>query len=448
MTGVRAVLGRVPAFLAGAAGAVALETSAGLLLYTDRGLLPALTLVLAVEVGALGLGLWSGHMSLGRGAVEQVRGRWLLVLVTFSLAAAFSMGLGLQHGSASTAMSQGLGLALLGGLPLFSVGSLLGAMARRDDLGIAAVSTVGVPSVLGAAAGFLFAGFVLLPNAVPHTIYLACLVALSGGALLQGWVLDGRPVVEVKDQVWTSTGELRAEVRILGSPRREMVTLTENGRLRGAEDADGRPGRGWEGAVLEALERKDGLPESAVYLGGGSGTLARLLGQAFPKLDLIVVEGRPELVDLAKAHLADWEEWTSLSLSIQEPLDFLSQAEGSFSLVLVDSAALPHRGGAPSLGERDWRVLAASVAPGGRLVMGGLRSVEGEAGMPLQSVMREGRRWFPWVSLFEGDPVQQGAHLLPGEGEGVEAFLVFSDSEACRWPQSLSGFRLRELREA
>jgi hypothetical protein len=447
MTGIRTALGRVPAFLAGMSGAVALETSAGLLLYTDRGLLPALTLVLTVEVGALGLGLWSGHLSLGRGAVEQVRGRWLLALVAFSLAAACSMGLGLQQGAPGTGMSLGLGLAFLGSLPLFSVGSLLGAMARRDDLDIAPVSTVGVPSVVGAALGFLLAGALLLPSAAPHTIYLACLVALSGGALLQGWVLDGRPTVEVRERVWTSTGELRVDERILGSPRREIVTLTEDGRLRGAEGPEGRPGRGWEVAVLAGLESEGAPPGRTVYLGGGSGTLARLLLGAFPDTELRVVEGRPEVVDLARAHFMEWEGWGNLPLTIHEPMAFLARDFGPYSLVLMDSAALPHRGGAPVLSDADWQVLSASLAPGGKLILGGLRSVKGEAGVPLHAVMRTGSHWFQRVALYEGRPIHLGSHLLPGEGEGVEAFLVLFEAGANLWPTSLPGFRLREPRE-
>ena len=80
MTMVRVSLGAVPPFLVGVAGAVAFETSAGLLLYLDQGLLPALTLVLTVEVGALGLGLWSSSIPVGTGAIEQVRRRWLFSL--------------------------------------------------------------------------------------------------------------------------------------------------------------------------------------------------------------------------------------------------------------------------------------------------------------------------------------------------------------------------------
>lgn len=448
MTGVRPVLGRAPPFLAGAAAAVAMETSAGLLLYTDRGLLPALTVLLTMESAALGLGLWSGHISLGRGAVDQVRRRWLLALVAFSIAAAFSMGLGFRGEPPGTGVAQGLGLAFLGSFPLFSVGSLLGSMARIDDLGLAPVSTVGIPSVLGAAAGFLMAGTILLPSAAPHTIYLFCLVALSGGALLQGWVLDGRPAVEVREAIWTSSGDLRVEERILGSPRREILTLMEEGRLRGAEGSEGRFERGWEAAVLEGLKIEPQLLGPAVYLGGGSGTLARSLLQSFPQIRLCVVERQRELVDLARAHFAEWDGWSSLPLRFEDPMAFLSQVSERYSLVLVDSAALPRRGGVPFFSDEDWKLLSRSLAPGGLLVMGGIRAMEGEPGKPLRAVITEGSRWFRTIVLYQREPVTKDIPLLPGEEEGVEAFLLFSDSGAPGWPQALAGFRVRNPGEA
>ena len=54
------VLTLFPPLLAGFAAAVVVETSAGSLLYSGTGMLPALTLIITVEVGAVGLGLWVG----------------------------------------------------------------------------------------------------------------------------------------------------------------------------------------------------------------------------------------------------------------------------------------------------------------------------------------------------------------------------------------------------
>ncbi|NNM05158.1 MAG: hypothetical protein HKO65_08660, partial [Gemmatimonadetes bacterium] len=217
----------VPPLLAGLAAAVALETSTGLLLYNDDGLLPALTLILTIEVGALGFGLLTGPLPVGGGAVEQIRRRWMFCLVTFAVASAAGAGLNVSENLQGTALGQGIGLGFLGALPLFSLGTLLGAMGHPDDLGRTPPNRVGPASVLGATLGFFLAGTVLLPNGAPHTLYLLCLVILSGGALLQGWVLDARVTVETLETRVVRGLVLRVERRVLGSPPRELNLLLE-----------------------------------------------------------------------------------------------------------------------------------------------------------------------------------------------------------------------------
>lgn len=161
--------------------------SAGLLLYSAEGFLPALTLILTVETGAFALGLWSGSVPSRRGTIESLRRKWLFSLVTFAVAAAFSTGLTILDDLFTGGLRQGLGLAFLGSLPLFALGSLLSGMA---DSSVPSLASVGLPSVVGVALGFLLTGALFLPNLAPYTFYLLCLTALSGGALLHGWVLD------------------------------------------------------------------------------------------------------------------------------------------------------------------------------------------------------------------------------------------------------------------
>jgi len=442
MTADRRGLGLLPPFSAGLAAAIAMETSTGLLLYADEGLLPALTLILAVEVGALGLGLWSGFLPVGGGIVEQVRRRWLFSLVVFALAAALATGFNFRGDLQGTGAGQGVGLAFLGSLPLFSIGSLLGAMSRPDDLGRPSRPLVGAPAVFGAAVGFLLCGIFLLPNAAPYTLYLFCLVMLSGGALLQGWVLDSRPLVDVLEVASGSTGELRVEARALGSPRRELKVLFEGGRLRGIESPEGDPGRRWEVAVLEGLKGEERRPKSVLYLGGGSGTLVRLLSQRYPQARIHVVERSRDLVGLARSHFAAWEGWDGVGLQIGEPLATTPDPCGPFSLVVVDCGALPTLGGVPSLRELDWRFLADNLDTGGVLLMGGLPSWQGESLPHLQKLMGKGQEWFQDVFLYRTDPIPPVARLLQRKGDMAETLLLFSTAGAAAWPPSLSGFRL------
>ena len=190
MTRGRGVLELIPPLLVGASAAGAAEMSAGLLLYSAEGFLPALTLILTVETGAFALGLWSGSAPAGGGTVESLRRQWLFSLVTFAVAAVFSTGMTFLDNLLTGGLGQGLGLAFLGSLPLFALGSLLSGMA--DPSG-PSPAKVGLPSVVGVALGFLLTGAFFLPNMAPYTLYLLCLTALSGGALLHGWVLDSHP---------------------------------------------------------------------------------------------------------------------------------------------------------------------------------------------------------------------------------------------------------------
>ncbi len=451
MSGSRRFLGVIPPFIVGLAGAVALESSAAALLYSAQGLLSAVTLILTVEVGALGLGLLSGPLPVGGGAVEQVRRRWLFCLVSFAVAAALSAGLevtgdGLPRGG----LGQGLGLAFFGSLPLFSLGSLLGAMARPDELPSPPVASVGSPAILGAAVGFLFLGSVLLPNVAFYSLYLFCLVALSGGALLQGWVLDARPAIEILERARGRRGEIRMEERLLGSPRREVRVLMEADRLRGAEDPDGRPARAWERAVLEAMESEPEGPGPLIYIGGGSGTLVRLVTARWPGIRVRVIEREPALVEMARRQFFSWEAPPGVTMEYRDPMDLSAGEVSDAACLVLDCAVLPFLGHAPEMREMDWRSVFLALAPGGRLILGGLRTGRGTAESPaLKALLNDGRRWFDRADLYvagAGGMAGATALLEPLDG-GSEAFLVFRQTPTPAWPPVVFGFHGRVTTE-
>jgi hypothetical protein len=448
VTGQRRGFGLLPPFLVGLVAALVLETSAGLLLYADEGLLPALTLILTIELGAMGLGLWSGSLPVGGGVVEKVRRRWLLSLFALALAAALAAGLSFMGRLPRTGLGQGVGLGFLGALPLFSIGSLLGALSGPDESGRRSLPSVGAPATLGAAVGFLLAGAILLPNTAPYTLYLFCLVTLSGGALVQGWVMDGNPSVEVLEILGGPTGELRAERRVTGSPRREVIVLLEGGRLRGAEDEEGRPARVWESAVLEGLGREVPWPESVLCLGGGSGTFARVLSKRSPQTRIHVLERSGELVTLARSRFAEWENWESVGLQIGEPLRAPLAPKGPFSLIVLDCGVLPTLGGAPFLEDSGWRLISEALLPGGVLAMGGFPRIQGDPPGPLREIVRAGLRWFDNAWLYFEDMSPSGPRLLWEEGEGAEALLLCSKAGGVARSPSLSGFQLQPAQDA
>ncbi len=181
----------LPALLVGAAAGIAGEVAIGILLYASPGFMRSLTTVLAIESLALALGLHTvptepTHL------VERMRLRWLLCLGAFTAAAAFGTLWSLFEDLGEGRIGQGLGLALLAGLPLFACGSLLGGMgvvAEADPSG--RLPRPGANAAMGAALGFVVTG-ALLPRApIPASLLVGCLVLLSAGAMVYGTMIGG-----------------------------------------------------------------------------------------------------------------------------------------------------------------------------------------------------------------------------------------------------------------
>lgn len=178
----------LPPFLVGLAVAVSGYLAVGMLLFEDAGMFRALTVILGVELGALALGLGSGVRP-GTSPGDALRGRWLFLLFTLAAAAAFAVAWTLLGGMGGAALTQGLGLALLGGLPPYAAGLLLAGMGHhafeRDD-----PRSVGGPAALGASTGVLFTGTIGMARVGAPALLLLLLMGLSVTALVQGWVLS------------------------------------------------------------------------------------------------------------------------------------------------------------------------------------------------------------------------------------------------------------------
>jgi len=175
----------VPPFVIGLAAATVGEIAAGLLLYSGEGLMRALVIILATEIGALALGLMTAPDIGYPNLVDALRRRWMACLVVFVVATGFTTFWSFGQGSETTAVSQALGLALLGGLPLYAAGNLLGAMASlRARLG-GIGPRIGASCAFGAAIGIMAAGYGV-PRLSAPSVLLFLMVLLSGGALIQG----------------------------------------------------------------------------------------------------------------------------------------------------------------------------------------------------------------------------------------------------------------------
>ena len=180
--------GWIPAFLIGMASAVVLETGLGLLLFLSPGLLPALTGLLSVGMGAYALGL--GSVRGGSQGGTGLRWRWILTALGLMTAAVLSLGWSFQGaGMPATAVGRGAHMTLLLVLPLYGLGACLGGLVRRRSPG-----RPGAAPVAGAAAGVTVLGMVLFPRFEPFSVYLFCLMCVALAALgTAGTRGSGRP---------------------------------------------------------------------------------------------------------------------------------------------------------------------------------------------------------------------------------------------------------------
>jgi hypothetical protein len=241
---------------------VASIVAAGLLLYGGPGFIQALGVVLAILLGALGAGVATGHAGRTDDPVEALRRRWLLTLLAFTLAAGFSAGWEAFRGFGALPLTQGVGLALLGGFPLFAGGAVLGFLGRPEDLP-GGIRGPAVPALAGGAAGALLLGFVLFPALSPTGTLLSCLVTLSIAALVQGRVLDEVTWVRGREELGRRGGAGGRRVVVPRSAPAPPARL-----VRGAAPPDGGPrGRRFGQAARPGPPRGD-LPLGEVGRAG------------------------------------------------------------------------------------------------------------------------------------------------------------------------------------
>lgn len=180
----------VPPLLVGASAAIVAEVAMAMLIYTGDGFVRSLTTVLAVEVVALGVGLWSApaaHPEL----VDRLRRRWMVCMTAFAAATAFGVAWSLAPDIGGGAVGQAVGLTLLAAVPLFTCGTVLGGMGsvmRSAPPGT--MREPGAAAALGAGLGFVLTGLLLPRAPLPASLIVACMILLSAGGLVYGVVLS------------------------------------------------------------------------------------------------------------------------------------------------------------------------------------------------------------------------------------------------------------------
>lgn len=399
----------LPAFVVGICAAAAAEIATGLLLYAGPGLMRSLTTVLAVESAALGIGVWTSPGP-RPDLVDALRRRWMLCLVAFVLATVFSAFWSLIQAVGGSALGQGLGLAFLAGLPLYTAGGVLGAMATEettDPRRRGSGAKVGAPAALGAALGFAATGVSLPQVLTPASLFLVCLVLLSAGGLVYGAVLDSRLRVDVRGEEASPTGPVRVEDRRLPSRDRAGRFLTDGPVVRRWVALEGDASVPWDVVALRltgvgsedvapapepevVVTAEDaGAPSAAsrtapgpggeapppsgeiLLVGGGASAVPFAALRSDPSLRVTVVERSQAVVDLGLAHLdTRMGPGPRLDVRVGNLDDLVDSLAGAFRVVVVDTASLAPLGGAEGLSARTRASLCDRVAPGGFLALG------------------------------------------------------------------------------
>jgi hypothetical protein len=516
----------IPPFVVGLSAAVAAEVAVGLLLYVTPGFLRALTLILAVLLSSLALGLWTAPHN-DEGLTERLRRRWLLVLFAYAAGSVVAGAWTVRGGLAESPVTQGFGLALLAALPLYSCGALLGGMSAPRLLHVR--GPVGSSAAAGAAVGTVLAGYVLAALLHPVSIYAFCLVLLSGAAIVHGWLIAAEGERRKLSAAPSPYGPVIVEEWSWGKSRRERV-VRENGRVRGVEDAHGHPVRKWEVAAVEviagALEARraraggvepeapmagasaadatagalsgvapgsaptdgaaqergaveseaagtpaaaaaalaerelleaplaePGLPRtepaaapcvgSIQMLGAGALTLAKLIVERNPDVDVHAVERNPVIVDAVRTHFAPPADASRLTTRAEDPRDVMEGGTGPHLAIALDSSALaPHDPLALSEA-RQLRSLRGSLAEGGVLLLGGIE-VRAAEGAPLDHLLSEGLRFFPSAAVFLVERTK-GAPPV-SNAPGSDLMVVFSTDPEAVFPASAGELKLDATR--
>jgi hypothetical protein len=120
-------------------------------------------------------------------------------------------------------------------------------------------------------------------------------------------------------------------------------------------------------------------------------------------------------------------------LLIGDPWTSIEGLEGTFPLIVVDSAFLPALGQLPSVPREGFSALSELAGSEGTVVLGGLGPDGFTNRAPLDAFMERASEAFSSVLYFQG-------------GEG--GFLLLSGRDAPPWSPAPPGFEVTGLREA
>jgi hypothetical protein len=400
-----------PAFVVGVCLASVAEIAVGLLLYTGPGLVRSITTILGVEAAALSVGLWTAPGP-RPDLIDALRRRWMLCLLAFLVATLFAAFWTFLQEVGGTALGQGMGLAFMAGLPLYACGGVLGGMtAANAGQPDPPPGSVGAPAFLGVAAGIVATGIFLPRVPTPASLLLVCLVLLSAGGLVFGFVLDSRLRVLVRARRPTAVGDVWVEDRHLASHDRAARLLLEGRSLRRWMTLGGENGTPWDVAAFRAFAAPPDVAFEMLLVGGGASSLPRAAVREHPSVRVSVSERSATVLELGREHMEtglSGELGDRLRLGVGNLDDLVQHPGGPYGLIVLDTGAFGVLGGLSGLSGKARDALCARLASGGTMVVGPMPPDPGSWEFPTGWRTATYRR--PYPDAVEGLG-------FPGEGE-------------------------------
>ena len=374
----------LPALLVGASAAVAAEVAMAILLYYGAGLVRSLTTILAVEAAAFAVGMWSAPRG-DHDLVERLRHRWLLCLLAYLAAAVFGTLWSIEV-LGEARWVQGAGLAVLAALPLYSAGSVLGglAVAAKTDLD-RGLTGPGSAAAVGAAFGFVFAGYLLPRAPMPASLLVACLVMLSLGGMIFGTVLDSRTDVEELSRRPARSGSVSVRARRRPADDVAGLELREDLHIRRVMPFEPTRRLPWDVVVTRQLLPNLDVSIRVVFIGGGASSAPQAIVSEHPLARVDALERTGAVVELGRDHFGTGlaiKRGDRLSVYAGNLDDLIESLEPEFDIVVFDRAALAPIGGVGALSKASVTRLKAGLKPGGLFVWGPRRPEPGAPEIP------------------------------------------------------------------
>lgn len=374
----------VPAFVVGLSSAVAAEVAIGILLYAGPGFVRSLTILLTVEAGALAAGLWMPYPE--PEPADGLRRRWLFTMSAFLAATVFGTVWTVMPELGTGSLGQGLGLAMLAGLPLYACGALFGGLAHEAEaVDRRARPRLAAVGAFGAAAGFAMTGFLLPRAPTPSSLLVGCLVFLSLGGMAYGATRLAHGRRRLVAQGCLGPPPVRVEERVAPGKDEVEWLLLEGDVVRAVRRADDAipvsSGLAWDLELTVAFEPSGPEPWRALYVGGGASEAPAEALRRNPAAEVTVLERAHCVVELGRSHFATGsgapgagadaatagEGVRVLTGNVE---DHLRALEGDFDLIVVDGRALDAVGGLSALSTDGRRVLKGLLAPDGVMAWG------------------------------------------------------------------------------